>query len=217
MISEVYNMDCMGLLKSTPDNFYDLLIADVPYGIGEDGRNNHSRGKLCKAKDYRDKGQYDNESPQLEYFTEAIRVSKNQIFWGANHFISKIPYDSPAWFVWDKDNGDNDFADCEIAYTSFKTAIRRYKYRWHGMLQQNMKDKEVRIHPNQKPIQVNNKLLELYAKPNDKILDTHSGSQSLRIACYDKFDYTGCEIDYNYYTDGEKRFKNHVSQTVIKF
>lgn len=111
--------------------------------------------------------------------------------WGANHFISKIPFDSPCWIVWDKDNGNNDFADCELAWTSFSYAVRKFKYKWHGMLQENMKNKEIRIHPTQKPVALYKWLLTSYAKPGMRILDTHGGSMSHAIAAHDLgFDLT---------------------------
>src|ERR1035438_61350 len=98
MAETLIHGDCMLEMAKTPDKHFDLLIADVPYGIGEDGRTNHTRGKLAKAKDYRSNDRYDNNHPPQEVFNEMIRVSKNQIFWGANHFISMIPFNSPAWF-----------------------------------------------------------------------------------------------------------------------
>ena len=145
-------MDCMDGMRQFPDKYFDLAIIDTPYGIGEDGSKNHSRGKLATAKNYKAYEGKDLESPSVEYWKELFRVSKNQIIWGANHFISKIPYDSSCWIVWDKDNGNTDFADCELAWTSFKTAVRKFTYRWQGMLQGNMKNKEIRIHPCQKPV-----------------------------------------------------------------
>ena len=150
MISEVKNMDCMAYMAQFPDKFFDLAVVDPPYGIGEDGKKNHSRSKIAKATEYTPKA-WDREAPGKEYFTELIRVSKNQIVFGANHFISRIPIDSSCWIVWDKLNGANDFADCELAWTSFRKAVRRFAFQWSGMLQGNMKDKEVRIHPTQKP------------------------------------------------------------------
>ena len=162
MKSEVYNIDCMEYMKTLPDKCFDLVIADPPYGIKEDGLKNHSRSKLAKAQEYTPKD-WDKQAMPKEFFDELIRVSKNQIIWGANHFISQIPYDSPCWIVWDKDNGNNDFADCELAWTSFKTAVRRFKYRWAGMLQENMKNKERRIHPTQKPVDLYGWLLLNYA------------------------------------------------------
>lgn len=114
---------------------------------------------------------------------------------------------------WDKDNGANDFADCELAWTSFNTAVRRYKYRWHGMLQENMKEKEVRIHPTQKPVALYAWLLERYAKYGDVILDTHVGSASSLVACYRcGFHFVGFEIDPEYYTAANERLSAEMSQ-----
>ena len=151
MVSEVKNMDCMAYMAQFPDKFFDLAVVDPPYGIGEDGAKNHSRGKLAKAQQYTSKD-WDKSAPNEDYFRELLRVSKNQVIWGANHLISRIPYDSSCWLVWDKQNGNNDFADCELAYTSFKKAVRKFVFQWAGMLQGNMKCKEVRIHPTQKPV-----------------------------------------------------------------
>lgn len=158
----------------------------------------------------------DKESPPIDYFNELLRVSKNQIIWGANHFISKIPYDSSCWIVWDKDNGYNDFADCEIAWTSFKSSIRKFKWRWQGMLQENMKAKQIRIHPNEKPIALYKWLLQNYAKQGDKILDTHGGSMSIAIACWDLcFDLDLWEIDEDYFEAGKKRFNDYKKQLYL--
>ena len=203
----------MEYMKSVPDKHFELAIVDVPYGIGEDGSKNHSRGKLAIAKNYKPFHGNDKTAPDLDYFNELQRVSKNQIIWGANHFISKVPLDSPCWIVWDKVNGDNDFADCELACSSFNTAVRKFEWRWNGMLQQNMKDKENRIHPTQKPVALYKWLLKNYAKQGDKILDTHGGSMSIAIACHDMgFDLTLCEIDKDYYEAGVKRYNTHISQ-----
>lgn len=135
MISEVYNIDCVEGMKRFPNKHFDLAIVDPPYGIGEDGSKNNSRSLLAKSKDYKAFHGNDLKSPDEDYFNELFRVSKEQIIWGANHFISKIPYDSSCWIVWNKDNGANDFADCELAWTSFKTAVRKFDFKWHGMLQ----------------------------------------------------------------------------------
>ena len=124
-----------------------------------------------------------------------------------------MPFDSSCWIVWDKDNGKNDFADCELAWTSFKSAVRKFKFRWQGMLQGDMANKEIRIHPTQKPVALYTWLLQNYAKPGDKILDTHLGSGSSRIAAYDlDFDFVGCEIDPDYFKAQEERFKAHTAQ-----
>ena len=212
-ISEVTNEDCMEGMARYPDKYFDLAIVDPPYGIGEDGSKNHTRGKLALAKNYKSFAGNDISAPDINYFNELIRISKNQIIWGANHFIEKIPYNASCWIVWNKDNGETDFADCELAWTSFKTAVRIFKWKWHGMLQQNMKDKEQRIHPTQKPIALYKWLLHNYAKQGDKILDTHLGSGSSRIASYEMgFDFTAFELDKEYFEAQEKRYNNHISQ-----
>lgn len=208
--------DCMELMEKTPDNYYELAIVDPPYGIKEDGRNNHTRGKLTTSKDYKSKTKYDTKSPDKSIFDEIIRVSKNQILWGANHYINKIPYSSSCWLIWDKDNGKTDFADCDIAWTSFKTAIRKFKYKWQGMLQENMKNKELLQHPNQKPVALYKWLLKNYAKPGDKILDTHGGSGSICIACHDMgFDLDWIELDADYYKSACERYQNHIKQNEL--
>lgn len=210
--------DCMDYMKDIPDNFFDLAIVDPPYGIGEDGSKNHTRSKIAVSKNYKAYSSGDKEPPQLEYWMELQRVSKNIIAWGANHYISKLPFDSPCWIVWDKDNGENDFADCELAYTSFETAVRRFKWKWQGMLQQNMKNKQDRIHPNEKPIELYRWLLSNYAKQGDKILDTHGGSFSHAIACHDLgFSLTIIEKDEDYFNKAVNRLKWHQRQQIIQF
>ncbi len=209
----IYNEDCMEAMKEMADNQFDLAIVDPPYGIGESSNNNKSRSKLAKSKDYGSKN-WDDKAPNKEYFIELKRVSKNQIIFGANHFIENIPKaNSSCWIVWDKVNGDNDFADCELAYCSFKTAVRKISLRWHGMLQHNMKNKEIRIHPTQKPVKLYEWLLMKYAKEGDTILDTHLGSGSIAIACHNLgFDLTGYEIDKEYFEAANKRIEQHKQQ-----
>ena len=206
----VYNCDCMDLLKQTPDNYYELSIVDPPYGLGMDKSRNSNKGNKAGFKIYHDTD-WDSKSPNKEYFNELIRVSKNQIIWGANHFISKIPYDSSCWIVWDKKNGDSDNADAELAWTSFKTAVRKYTIH----ISKTFKD---RIHPTQKPIYLYEWILMNYAKEGDKIVDTHRGSASLDIACHNLgFDLVTCELDTDYFNDGNKRLKQHQQQQVMKF
>lgn len=213
MINEAYNTDCMEYLKTCADKQFDLAIVDPPYGIGESGKKNKSRSVLTKAKDYHPIFGEDREPPCVEYFEELKRVSKNQIIWGANHFVDLIPFRSSCWLVWDKDNGGTDFADCELAYTSFNSAVRKFTFKWQGMLQENMKHKENRIHPHQKPVALYKWIFSHYAKAGDTILDTHLGSGSSRIAAYDTgFDFIGIEIDREYFEKQEKRFKEHCAQ-----
>lgn len=211
-----FNMDCMDGMKEFPDKYFDLAIVDVPYGIGENGDKNHTRGKIAKSKDYKAFAGNDLKPPDKEYFEELFRVSKNQIIWGENHFIHLIPYDSSCWIVWDKDNGETDFADCELAWTSFNSAVRRFKYRWQGMLQEYMKNKEYRIHPTQKPVALYEWILSRYAKDGDIILDTHVGSASSLIACYNtNHKFVGFELDKHYYELSKKRLDAEMAQMRI--
>ena len=209
--------DCMEFMAGCNAEQFGLAMVDPPYGIGEDGLKNHSRGKLTKPKLYTPKN-WDRTTPDCEYFTQLRWISKNQIIWGANHFISKIPYDSSCWVIWDKQNGENDFADCEIAWTSFKSAARLFTFRWHGMLQGDMKNKEERLHPTQKPVALYKWLLSKYAKPGDTILDTHGGSMSSVIAAYDMgFDITCIELDKDYFDAAVNRIKRFLSEPKIDF
>ena len=220
----ITNEDNIELMARYDDNYFDLAIVDPPYGIlvnqtnSNFGRNatttnNYKRGKSKKYK----LNDWDSSSPKKEYFKELKRVSKNVIIWGANHFIENIPNsNSSSWVVWDKQNGNNDFADCELAYTSFKSAVRKYAFRWAGMLQGDMKNKEARIHPTQKPIKLYEWLLMNYAKEGDKILDTHLGSGSIAIACHNLgYDLIACELDKEYYEAAMKRLEQHTAQLRI--
>jgi site-specific DNA-methyltransferase (adenine-specific) len=210
----ITNEDNMQLMARYPDNYFDLAIVDPPYGIGENGSTNKTRGKLAKSKNYKSFAGGDISAPNKDYFIELIRVSKNVIIWGANHFVENIPNaNSSSWVVWDKQNGDNDFADCELAWTNHKTAVRKFQFRWAGMLQGDMSNKETRIHPTQKPVALYKWLLDKYAKPTDKILDTHLGSGSIAIACHDYgFDLTACELDKEYFDKAMHRINNHTNQ-----
>jgi len=224
---EYTNEDCMTGMARYPDKHFDLAIVDPPYGIGENGDKNHSRSKRAVAKNYKSFSGFDSEPPDCEYFQQLRRVSKNQIIFGANHFISQIPFDSSCWIVWDKVNGDNDFADCELAWTSFKTAVRKFTFMWHGMMQGrsmesgdkmqgNKRLNEIRIHPTQKPVALYKWLLTNYAKPGDKILDTHVGSASSLIACHDMgFDAVGFELDPDYYRASNQRLDDFMRQPRI--
>ena len=209
----VYNMDCMEGMKQYADGYFDLAIVDPVYGgVSQGGYmvDEKSTEKLAKAKIYHKSLWNQNKTPK-SYFDELFRVSKNQIIWGGNYFVESITRDSQGWIVWDKENGANDFADCELAYTSFNRATRMFKFRWAGMLQGDMKNKEKRIHPTQKPVALYEWILRNYAKEGDLILDTHVGSGSSRIACEKLgFDFVGYEIDETYYELQEKRFKETV-------
>lgn len=217
-VSIAHNIDCMEYMKSFPDKYFDLVCSDPPYGIREDGHRHNNRSKLTKTKNYH-KALWDQDRPTKEYFNEIKRVSKNQIVWGGNHLADLIGEKSPCWIVWDKINGDTNFADCELAYTSFKGAVRKFDFMWNGMLQGDPKNgkkmnpikanNQQRIHPTEKPIPLYKWIFENYSAPGQKILDTHAGSQSARIAAYELgIDFYCCEIDPVYFSDGNSRFQD---------
>lgn len=204
--SVVYNEDCVEVLKRFSDNHFDLAIVDPPYGnIDAIGlSDNKKKGKQAtKRKGYH---LFENIAPDNEYYYQLERVSKNQIVWGGN-FLGLCG----GVIVWQK-NGTA-FGEAEVAICSTHKSVKVFEYTWNGMIQQNMKDKEIRIHPTQKPVALYEWILHNYAKPNDLILDTHLGSGSSRIACHKMgFNFTGIEIDPIYYEAQEKRFKDFVSQ-----
>ena len=207
---KITNEDCMDLMARYPDKHFELAIVDPPYSHGASViSNNKTRSKLATAKDYGD-GLWNNVPPTPGYWGELIRVSVNQIIWGYNYYDLMF---GAGRIVWDKLNGDNDFSDCELAYQSFSDTVRKFTFRWAGMLQGDMKNKETRIHPTQKPVALYKWLLKNYAKPGDKILDTHLGSGSIAIACHDAgYDLTACEIDKDYYEAAMKRLEQHQKQ-----
>lgn len=206
-ISIVENCDNMLFMGKYPDNFFDLAIVDPPYGNKTDVMNIANGGKHS-AKRSQNK-LYENIAPDQNYFDELKRVSKNQIIWGVNFFGIVGGY-----ICWNK-NGTA-FGQAELAYCSKINSVSVFEYTWNGMLQGNMKNKETRIHTHQKPIALYYWLLQNYAKDGDKILDTHLGSGSSRIAAYDLgFDFYGCELDKDYYEAQEKRFAKHISQTKL--
>lgn len=211
---KIIHDDCMNVMARYPDNYFDLACVDPPYGIGESG-GKQSRNRFESAQ--YEKKSWDNTAPDEEYFRLLFMKSKHQIIWGANHFAHRLPNPaSPCWLVWDKENGDCDFADCELAYTSFRSSVRKFSYRWAGMLQGDMKNKERRIHPTQKPVKLYQWILSNYAKPGDRILDTHLGSGSSAIAAhYAGFDFVGIELDEDYYKAACKRFDEATRQEAL--
>lgn len=211
----LYNADSENYIKSLGDNEYDLAIIDPPYGIREDGHRENNRSKLAKSKKYHN-AVWRQKRPSKQFFKHLKRISRNQIIFGVNHLCDLFDARSPSRIVWDKENGKNNFADCEIAYTSFDSAVRKFSYRWSGMLQGNMKNKEIRIHPTQKPVALYKWILKNYAKKGDKIIDTHCGSGSLVIACLDLgFSIDAFDKDPVYYNDMVERIKRYQSQLKI--
>jgi site-specific DNA-methyltransferase (adenine-specific) len=201
----------MDYLRDCPDKHFDLACVDPPYGIGESGGNDSRNRFACVSYQRKD---WDYCAPGTEYFRELVRVSKHQIIWGANHFAGRLTKpDSPCWLVWDKENGGSDFADCELAWTSYPSAVRLFRYRWAGMLQANMANKEIRIHPTQKPVALYRWILEHYAHQCDRILDTHLGSGSSAIAAhYFGCDFVGIELDPDYFAAAKARFDAETRQ-----
>jgi len=179
-INQIICGDCLEIMRDWPDKCVPLVLTDPPYGIGENNRKNLSRMNLTQCKDY---GDYDWDRHKLsdETVREMLRVSRNQIIFGGNYYGSVLG-DTSCYIVWDKDNGANDFADCELAWTSFKKAVRKVKWRWNGMLQEPGHPKEKRVHPTQKPLGVALWIVERYSKPGEIILDPCCGSGPFCLA-----------------------------------
>lgn len=217
--SGFHNMDCRDAMKEYPDGFFDLAVVDPPYGIKVFAKDNAGRSKLATSKKYKQYAGGDNAAPDPEYFAQLKRISRNQIIFGANHFMDNIvegfggKISSPCWIVWDKENGKNDFADCELAFTSFSSAVRIFRFRWAGMLQGNMREKEVRIHPTQKPVALYDWIFENYAKRGQRIIDTHVGSASSLIAAHNHgLRFVGFELDPEYYAAAVRRYELETAQ-----
>lgn len=198
---DITNEDCMDLMARTPDGYYDLAVVDPPYGIGRDGKPK-STSKNGGHKGFESKG-WDAGRPDAEYFYQLFRVSKNQIVWGANYFTEYLP-PSMGWILWDKGQRIAQ-SDGELAFTSFGRALRVFT------LNRVALQLEGTIHPTQKPVALYRWLLQNYAKPGQRILDTHMGSGSIAIAAYDLgFDLTACELDADYYAAAMKRIQTHI-------
>lgn len=226
--SIAYNMDCMEAMQGMPDKAFELAIVDPEYGRREHGGKARSGYVKQKngAKIYVSDGGYikkdwDKKPADSAYFTELFRVSKNQIIWGENYYSDQF---GSGRVVWDKCNDGSDQSDCEIAFNSQTCRVDIFRFMWRGMFQGksvlegtvqqgNKALNEKRIHPTQKPVALYEWLLTHYAKPGDKILDTHLGSGSSRIAAYNLgFDFTGYEIDRDYFDAQEERFAAHTAQ-----
>jgi site-specific DNA-methyltransferase (adenine-specific) len=202
-ISLVTNEDCMELMSRYPDKYFELAIVDPPYGININ--TSMGRRKGDKKSSYHKFAGNDSNIPSFKFFLELFRVSTNQIIWGGNYMTEHLP-PSPCWLLWDKGfSSDVTFAQFELAWSSFKTSAKKYDY--------NAAKNLNRIHPTQKPVKLYEWLLKNYASEGDKILDTHLGSGSSRIAA-DKmgFDFYACELDRDYFEAQEKRFKEYKSQ-----
>lgn len=217
--STTFNEDCIAGMKRYPDKWFDLAVVDPPYGIGIAKRNGsigqkRGQGKITKYNSH----DWDSAIPNKDYFNQLFRVSKNQIIWGGNYFVRHIP-PAMGWIVWDKRQPEGvTFAMAELAFTSINKSVKMFSCSraFIGNKVANnvrMAQAWAKIHPTQKPIALYDWIFKNYAQPSDKIIDTHLGSQSSRIAA-DKagLDFTGFEIDKEYYDMGEKRYKQYKAQ-----
>ena len=197
-----YNVDCMEYMKSLPDKHFELAIVDPPYGININMNMGRKKGEQKKHAEKT----WDNSAPSIEYFNELRRVSNNQIIWGGNYF--QLPV-TAAWVYWHKEVPEGvSFASGELAWTSYGGTLREANVPYSGFV-----GCEGKIHPTQKPVKLYEWLLTHYAKQGEKILDTHLGSGSSRIAAYNLgFDFVGCEIDADYFKAQEERFAKHTAQ-----
>lgn len=226
MTSNVFNDDCMNHLPNFPDKFFDLAIVDPPYGIDASNMKLGEGGGLYRAPKTYKRGNWDKTPPGPEYFRQLLRVSRDVIIFGANHFISRLPadrMDAKGWIIWDKNNGETSFADCEMAWTTFDVPARLVRYTWSGFIQGRMgDDKEPKIHPTQKPVYLYEWIISKFATAKDetpthmKLLDTHMGSQASRIAAHKwKREYWGYEIDPDYFETGTKKFLNDTAELTL--
>ena len=218
-INKIINDDCLNVLKQLPDKCIDLVLTDPPYGIkmakntnictkldiyGKDKKGFYKR-ELHKQKDW------DNQRPSEEVFNEIMRVSKNQIIFGGNYFADLLP-PTRGWIVWDKketENQGSNFADCELAYTSFDRNIKKYKFGWVGIDYINNRKDEIKIHPTQKPSELFKMILQDYSKEGDLIADFFSGSGTTAIACYNlKRKFICVEKDFDYWKASCKRLED---------
>jgi len=209
----ITNEDNMKLMARYEDNHFDLAIVDPPYGINADNKNNgknsdrHEKTSKAKINTYK-KTNWDNSIPTDEYFAELKRVSKKQIIWGANFFNLQ-----GGMLYWHKNVTMPTYSQGELAWLSWLNKVDFVDIAWHGMIQHDMKNKEVRIHPTQKPVKLYEWMLMNYAKEGDKILDTHLGSGSIALACHNLgYDLTACELDKEYYEKAMKRIQEHKQQ-----
>ena len=200
----LHHTDCMEYMAGLPDKAYDLAIVDPPYGISIIGQFNKS--DTFKTSTSKSSSEWDNSIPPPEYFSELMRVSADHIIWGGNYFLDHLGK-SNGFVIWDKMNGTNPMADAELAWTSFERASRMFRMHHFSA------GYDKKIHPTQKPVALYRWLLKNYAKPGQRILDTHGGSMSIAIACdIEGFDLDLCELDKDYFEAGRKRLEQHQAQ-----
>lgn len=215
-LNKIINGDCLEIIKKMPDKCVDLVVTDPPYGINAGGLldKNYKTTKtmLAKRKNY-GVSDWDSRTPPIEYFDEMRRVSKKQVIFGGQYFTDKLPQ-TGKWLVWDKkveEKYQNDFADCELAWTSEEGAPKIFRFLWHGMIQQDMKNKERRQHPTQKPVPVMEWIIKLFSEPGQTILDPFAGSGSTLVAAQKlQRPFIGIEINLEYCKIAEQRLKQQV-------
>lgn len=205
-------------MAKLPAQAFNLAIVDPPYFKKVGNGTFHGTGLSGtgrKRGNYKKIDSWDENIPTNDYYKELCRVSKNQIIWGINYFpdFRDVPVGR---IIWDKKNDQSTYSKAEIASCTLHDSVQMFRYLWNGMFQENMKIKEIRIHPTQKPVQLYKWLLSKYANPGDSILDTHLGSGSLAIACHSyNFDFVGCEIDKPTYTGAVKRYNDFKKQSSL--
>lgn len=200
--ASLYLGRCEEVMQEFPPRHFDLAVTDPPYFDGPNKSGYYGKGHsslgVQRAKHYDALPEWSVPGP--EYFETLQRISRHQIIWGANHFADRFNSAGPGWIVWDKLNGASTFADAELAYCSMDCAVRVFRYVWNGMHQGqyggNKAKNESRIHPTQKPVALYEWLYDNYAKPGQRLIDTHMGSGSSAIAANTRgFEYCGIEID----------------------
>jgi site-specific DNA-methyltransferase (adenine-specific) len=195
-LNQFLNCDCMEYMATVPDKYFELVIVDPPYGIGDFTQSDAIHHNV----------KWNNKKPDKNYFDELKRISKKRIIWGANYY--NCFEDGNGALVWWKNVGHHSMSQCEIASISGQQKIDYYHKNWSGGVRHH-----ITIHPCQKPIQLYQYLLMNYAKKGDKIFDSHAGSCSSRIACWEEgFDWVGCELDPDYYKAAELRYQEHIKQ-----
>lgn len=229
---KLYHGDCLEIMPQLES--VDLVLTDPNYGIGEAAGKNNSRDSAVYAEKWKnsrnttgvgipatqfDYMTWDNEIPPKTAFDQMMQISKHQIIFGGNYFVEYL-YNSPAWIVWNKDNGGTDFADCELAWTNFNTAVRMFKYRWNGMLQECMGyDKEIRFHPTQKPVGLFAQILLKYANKGETVMDPFAGSGTTALACerIGNLSWVLIEKEEKYCEIAAKRIENETRQLKFDF
>lgn len=224
-MTTVYNIDCLPAMRAYPDKHFDLAVVDPPYFSGPERRKYY--GSEVSTRNVKRREYYVAEAwqvPGAEYFKELERISKRYIVWGCNYYDYVF---APGRIVWDKCNGASTFSDCELAATNCHDSVRLFRYMWNGMMQGKSMEEghvmrgdkstnEVRIHPTQKPLDLYRWIFSRYAKPGDRILDTHVGSGTSRRAAYDfGLDFAGYEIDKVYFDLQEEAFEAYTAQIRI--